>query len=241
MLERQEPNMDTIEANLLDKAKAPLILVVDDIPKNLEVIGNILSLEQYQISVAGDGQKAWNILQRISPDLILLDIMMPAIDGYTLCRRIKSMEDKKDIPIIFITAKTNPEDLIKGFELGAVDYITKPFNAAELSARVRTHIALYRTQKRNESLIKELRTALAQVKSLSGLLPICSSCKKIRDDAGYWSQVETYISEHTDVRFSHGICPACVRRQYPDIADKILSSSNIVDSPPVVQATEKKG
>jgi len=231
--------METIEANLLEKA--PLILVVDDIAKNLEVIGNILSLEQYQISVAGDGQKAWNILQRISPDLILLDIMMPAVDGYTLCRRIKSVEDKKDIPIIFITAKTNPEDLIKGFELGAVDYITKPFNAAELSARVRTHIALYRTQKRNEFLIKELRTALAQVKSLSGLLPICSSCKKIRDDAGYWSQVDTYISEHSEVRFSHGICPACVRIQYPDIADKILSGRENVDPSSGVQAGEKKG
>lgn len=212
--------MDIIDPN--PPEKAPLILVVDDIPKNLEVIGNILSLEQYQISVAGDGQKAWNILQRLSPDLILLDIMMPAIDGYTLCRRIKSLEDKKDIPIIFITAKSEPDDLVKGFASGAVDYITKPFNAAELSARVRTHIALYRAKKRNEFLIEELQAALAQVKKLSGMLPICSSCKKIRDDEGYWNQVESYISAHADVRFSHGICPACVRKEYPDLASQIL-------------------
>ncbi|MBU1566284.1 MAG: response regulator [Proteobacteria bacterium] len=203
--------------------KAPLILVVDDVAKNLEVIGNILSLEDYQISVAGDGQKAWNILQRISPDLILLDIMMPTLDGYTLCRRIKALEDKKDIPIIFITAKSNPEDLVKGFEVGAVDYITKPFNAAELSVRVKTHISLYRTKKRNQLLIDELRQALCQVKKLTGLLPICSGCKKIRDDDGYWNKVEAYISAHADVRFSHGICPDCVRKQYPDLADKILS------------------
>jgi len=233
--------MDILDPNPLEKA--PLILVVDDIPKNLEVIGNILSLEDYQISIAGDGQRAWNIIQRISPDLILLDIMMPNIDGYTLCRRIKTLEDKKDIPVIFITAKTETEDLVKGFESGAVDYITKPFNAAELSARVRTHIALYRAKKRNEFLIEELQTALAQVKRLSGLLPICSCCKKIRDDAGYWSQVEAYISAHMDVRFSHGICPSCVREQYPDLADQILKDYNSdppLSFPPASLEKEKK-
>ncbi len=213
--------MSRSDPNLAEKA--PLILVVDDIAKNLEVIGNILSTENYQISFAIDGQKAWNILQRIRPDLILLDIMMPGLDGYALCRQIKAMEDKKDIPIIFVTAKTAPEDLAKGFALGAVDYITKPFSAAELSARVRTHISLYRAKKRNELLIEELQVALAQVKKLSGLLPICSVCKQIRDDEGYWSQVEEYLTTHTEVRFSHGICPVCIREQYPDLANKILS------------------
>lgn len=202
--------------------KAPLILVVDDVAKNLEVICNILSLENYQISVAGDGHKAWNILQRLNPDLILLDIMMPNIDGYTLCRRLKEVEGKKDIPIIFVTARTGREDLIRGFEVGAVDYITKPFNSAELLARVRTHVSLYRANKRNEFLIAELRNALSQVKTLSGLLPICSGCKQIRDDDGYWRQVESYLADHADVTFTHGICPTCVRKQYPDLADQIL-------------------
>ncbi len=206
------------------EGKAPLVLVIDDIAKNLEVIGNILSLENYQISVAVDGQKAWNILQRISPDCILLDIMMPTVDGYTLCRRIKTLEDKKDIPIIFVTAKTSSEDLAKGFEVGGVDYITKPFSAVELIARVRTHISLYRAKKRNDFLIEELRLALSQVKKLSGMLPICSSCKKIRDDEGYWNQVEAYISAHSDVRFSHGICPTCLQKHYPELASRILGT-----------------
>lgn len=213
--------------NFLDpesEGKAPLVLVIDDIAKNLEVIGNILSLENYQISVAVDGQKAWNILQRISPDCILLDIMMPTVDGYTLCRRIKTLEDKKDIPIIFVTAKTSPEDLAKGFEVGGVDYITKPFSAIELIARVRTHISLYRAKKRNDFLIEELQTALSQVKKLSGMLPICSSCKKIRDDEGYWNQVEAYIAAHSDVRFSHGICPTCLQKHYPELANRILGT-----------------
>jgi CheY-like chemotaxis protein len=215
------------DLNFLDpdsEGKAPLVLVIDDIAKNLEVIGNILSLENYHISVAVDGQKAWNILQRISPDCILLDIMMPTVDGYTLCRRIKTLEDKKDIPIIFVTAKTSPEDLAKGFEVGGVDYITKPFSALELIARVRTHISLYRAKKHNDFLIEELRTALSQVKKLSGMLPICSSCKKIRDDEGYWNQVEAYIAAHSDVRFSHGICPTCLQKHYPELAKRILGT-----------------
>ena len=121
--------------------KPPLILVVDDVAKNLEVMCNILSIENYQISVASDGRKAWHILQRLSPDLILLDVMMPNVDGYTLCRHIKTVESKKDIPIIFVTARTGRVDLIKGFEVGGVDYITKPFNASELLVRVRTLLA----------------------------------------------------------------------------------------------------
>ena len=230
--------MDNFDFDLPERP--PLILVVDDIPKNLELVGNILSLEQYQISVADDGDKAWKIINRISPDLILLDIMMPTIDGYTLCRKIKALEDKKDIPVIFITAKTSPEDLVKGFELGAVDYITKPFNAAELTARVRTHIALYRAKKKNEYLIEELRAALVQVKTLSGLLPICCVCKKIRDDEGYWQQVETYISAHADVRFSHGLCPACIRTKYPQFAKAILDKQKTEADPSPPPASPKK-
>ena len=226
----KESYMEIFDSSLPEKP--PLILVVDDIPKNLEVIGNILSLEQYQISVAGDGEKAWKILNRISPDLILLDIMMPTVDGYTLCRQIKSLENKKDIPIIFVTAKSAPEDLAKGFELGAVDYITKPFNASELIARVRTHVSLYRAKKKNEFLIDELQTALAQIKKLSGLLPICCVCKKIRDDEGYWNQVEAYISAHIDVRFTHSLCPACVRTQYPEYARAILDKGDPEGVPP---------
>lgn len=220
--------------------KPPLILVVDDIPKNLELIGNILSLEQYRISVADDGDKAWKIVNKISPDLILLDIMMPTIDGYTLCRKIKALEDKKDIPVIFITAKSSPEDLIKGFEIGGVDYITKPFNAAELTARVRTHIALYRAKKKNEYLIEELQAALAQVKTLAGLLPICCVCKKIRDDEGYWQQVETYISAHADVRFSHSLCPVCIRTKYPQFAKAMLNKEEPEAGPPPQPASPKK-
>lgn len=220
--------------------KPPLVLVVDDIPKNLELICNILSLEQYRLSVADDGDKAWKIINRINPDLILLDIMMPTIDGYTLCRKIKTLEDKKDVPVIFITAKSNPEDLVKGFAIGAVDYITKPFNAAELTARVRTHIALYRAKRKNDYLIEELQAALTQVKTLSGLLPICCVCKKIRDDKGYWQQVEAYISAHADVQFSHGLCPACIRTKYPQFAKAMLDKEEAeAGSPPPPDADKK--
>jgi len=100
--------------------------------------------------------------------------------------------------------------------MGAVDYVTKPFTASVLVARVRTHLDLKMIQERQAKTITSLEEALAKVKLLSGLVPICAHCKKIRDDKGYWNQIEVYISEHSEADFSHGICPDCVHELYPD-------------------------
>ena len=120
----------------------PLILIVDDIPKNLQVLSSILSFEGYQISFASSGSQALNIIETSLPDLILLDIMMPIMDGYEVCKILKSNPRTKDIPIIFLTGKVEAEDIVHGLKIGAVDYITKPFNSAELLSRVHTHIEL---------------------------------------------------------------------------------------------------
>ncbi len=120
----------------------PFILVVDDILKNLQVIGNILEDEGYEISVATSGEEAIEMLQEDIPDLILLDVMMPGMNGFEVCRRLKDMEKIKDVPVIFLTAKTETEDIIKGFELGGVDYISKPFKKEELLVRIKTHLQL---------------------------------------------------------------------------------------------------
>jgi diguanylate cyclase (GGDEF)-like protein len=133
-----------------------LILIVDDLPQNLQVLGSILRKSKYQIAVATNGQQAIDILQNISPDLILLDVMMPGIDGHEVCRRLKEQEKLRDISIIFLTAKSETDDIVKGFELGAVDYITKPFNATELLARVKTHIELKKNRDVILNLIDEL-------------------------------------------------------------------------------------
>jgi adenylate cyclase len=118
------------------------ILVVDDTPANIQALAAILKERGYQISVATNGQQALDVLGRVQPDLILLDVMMPGMDGFETCRRLKAAEQWRHIPVIFLTAKTETADIVQGFELGAVDYVAKPFNAHELLARVNTHLTI---------------------------------------------------------------------------------------------------
>ena len=118
------------------------ILVVDDTPANIQAVVAILKEKGYQLSIATNGKQALAALERIRPDLILLDVMMPEMDGFETCRRLKENESWREIPIIFLTAKTETADLVKGFEAGAVDYVGKPFNAHELLARVNTHLTI---------------------------------------------------------------------------------------------------
>ena len=200
------------------------LLIVDDISDNIQVLGHVLAKEDYLVSFATDGRQALEMIAENDFDLILLDIMMPRMDGYEVCRRLKRLPDKSEIPVIFLTARTEAQDIIKGFEVGAVDYVTKPFNAPELLARVRTHIELRTARvtidKRNLELAQknhELQNALARIKSLEGILPICSYCNNIRDEKGDWHRLETYISRHSTAEFSHGICPLCMRRHHPDL------------------------
>jgi len=130
-----------------------LILVVDDVTKNIQILGNFLREADYDIAVATSGMQALAVLEHVTPELILLDIMMPGMDGFEACRRIKERDDTQDIPVVFVTAKTDIDDIVRGFELGAVDYITKPFNRLELLARVKTHVDLRRSRR---DLIKAL-------------------------------------------------------------------------------------
>ncbi|MCP4220713.1 MAG: response regulator [bacterium] len=131
------------------------ILIVDDVPKNLQVLVNMLREKDYKISVATDGKKAMDMLKRFLPDLVLLDIMMPHMDGFEVCKALKSDSRTKGIPVIFLSAKTEAEDIVKGFSLGAVDYVTKPFNKAELLARVKTHLELKKAHKEIVDLEKK--------------------------------------------------------------------------------------
>lgn len=118
------------------------VLIVDDIPSNLNFLSEVLHLEGIGVLLATSGMDAIEIAQYKHPDLILLDIAMPLMDGYEVCAKLKANEETRDIPVIYLTARTEPEDILKGFETGAVDYILKPFNATELIARVKTHLEL---------------------------------------------------------------------------------------------------
>jgi len=131
----------------------------------------------------------------------------------------------REIPVIFLTAEGREKEILKGFEIGAVDYVTKPFSSVELLARVKSQVGLQKTHAELKKTNEDLRQALAEVKHLSGLLPICASCKKIRDDTGYWQAIENYITTHSDAQFSHGICDECLKAQYPEIADRVLQQT----------------
>jgi len=149
----------------MEKAKEKYkILIVDDIPENIELAANILSTKNYNITFARSGAAALQKVKSIDFDLILLDVMMPEMDGFQVCAQLKSDPATKDIPVIFLTAKTEADNIVKGFELGAVDYVTKPFNTDVLLARVNAHIGIRDSLRKK----REIEARLAAIKDNSG-------------------------------------------------------------------------
>jgi PleD family two-component response regulator len=207
-----------------------VVMVIDDNLMNVQVLAPILLTMGLEVSTLTDAKTVVKDVRNVSPDLILLDIIMPGVDGFEACRLLKDCDDTKDIPIIFLTAKREVDSVAEGFDLGGVDYIHKPFKSQELQARVKTHLAL-RLERRQrianeqklEKTVAELETKIREIELLQELLPICSQCKKIRDDKGYWSQVEEYFSAKSSIQFSHSLCPHCVVDLYPEIGQKVLN------------------
>lgn len=198
------------------------VLVVDDTPTNLRLVSDVLADAGFEVAVARSGEEALARLEVYRPDVVLLDVMMPGLDGFETCRRMKASAAWADIPVIFMTALGDVESKLAGFAAGAVDYVTKPFDVREVVARARTQVTLRRLERelvdRNAALARtnaELQEALASVRTLSGLLPICAHCKKIKDDEGSWRRVEDYVAARTEAEFTHGICPACLERHFP--------------------------
>jgi CheY-like chemotaxis protein len=207
------------------------ILIVDDSPDQQVLLRAILGKAGHTDLLSADSAKtAFPLLDmdgQEAPtriDLILMDVLMPELDGVEACRQIKSRPHLSDIPIIMVTAKNDHSNLQAAFAAGAVDYITKPVNSMELLARASSALALKKEmdcrKAREEELRRsndELQKALRDVKVLRGLIPICASCKKIRNDGGFWQQLEEYIGEHSEAEFSHGICQPCVKKLYPGV------------------------
>jgi len=138
------------------------VLIVDDLPKNIQVLGKILSDEGFRVAFSTNGQDALRLVGETGFDCILLDIMMPGMDGFEVCMELKKKAVSQDIPVIFLTAKNEQESVVKGFELGAQDYVTKPFNSAELIARVKTHIDLVEKKKELNNLNLHLEDKVRQ-------------------------------------------------------------------------------
>ncbi|OFW21737.1 MAG: hypothetical protein A3H97_16510 [Acidobacteria bacterium RIFCSPLOWO2_02_FULL_65_29] len=195
-------------------------LVADDDRLNATLVARSLEKFGLDVVVTSDGAQAWKRLEADpAVSLAILDWMMPGIDGPELCRRIRSDEARASMYVLLLTARDSRTDLVAGLDAGANDYLTKPFDPDELRARVDVGLRVLALQQRLAERVAELQDALAKVKRLSGLLPICSYCKSVRKDHDYWEQVEQYVSEHSDVQFSHGICPACfdkVSAQFED-------------------------
>ena len=145
------------------------LLIVDDTPQNLQVLGGILREQGYKLSVAQSGVQALEVARRVLPDLILLDVMMPEMDGFEVCRQLKADPAMAEIPVIFLTAKTEAEDVVRGFELGAVDYVGKPFNPPELLQRVQTHLELALLRRDLERQVEEKTSQLLQAQRLESM------------------------------------------------------------------------
>ena len=193
------------------------ILIVDDNPDNLRLLSGLLSEHHYTVRLAQNGKRALATSRKEAPDLVLLDIMMPEMDGFEVCRQLREDERTAHIPIIFISALDETTDKVKAFSQGGVDYISKPFQAEEVLARIKTHLSLSLLQLQLEKKNSELQKALDEIKILQGILPICASCKKIRNDDGTWEHIECYIMDHSEAEFTHGYCEECAQKLYPGL------------------------
>jgi DNA-binding response OmpR family regulator len=186
------------------------ILVAEDQIVSRRVLTANLRKWGYEVVAVENGLDAWQVLDSPdAPELSILDWLMPGMDGIEICRKIRKSKQTKPKYLILLTSRRAQADKVEGLNSGADDYITKPFDREELHARVRIGARVLELQGALAQRVRELEEALAKVKALQGLLPICSYCKKIRNDRNYWQQVEGYISEHSEVQFSHGICPDC--------------------------------
>ncbi len=186
------------------------ILIAEDDPVSRTVLHAALTKWGHEVLVTQDGDEAWEALNREgAPQFAVLDVMMPGLDGIEICRRLRETTTHTPTYVILLTAMSGKSDVVRGLDAGANDYVTKPFDYDELRARVNVGSTVVALQQNLAARVAELVEAVTQVKRLEGILPICSYCKHVRDDKNYWQQVETYIADHSEARFSHSICPTC--------------------------------
>jgi len=196
----------------VEAAPAPpsSVLIAEDEPASRRLLEGILRRWGHDVVVTADGDEAWAALQRPgAPSVAILDWVMPGLAGVDICRKVQAEGSQTPPYLILLTANTDRANVVEGLQAGADDFIGKPFDHGELRARLIVAMRVVELRQRLADRVKELEAAIARVKQLQGLLPICAYCKKIRDDQNYWQRVEEYVSAHADVRFSHGICPQC--------------------------------
>ena len=191
------------------------VLIAEDDYLNSEMLKGLLEEIWYTVvGEAADGLETVEMTQSLQPDVVLMDIKMPDMDGLEATRLI---QERCPTPVVVVTAYETPELVEEASAAGVGAYLVKPPSAREMERAITIAIARFDDLMELRRLNAELQDALAKVRTLSGLLPICSSCKKIRDDEGYWNQLEAYIQEHSNAVFSHGLCPGCAKKLYPEV------------------------
>lgn len=211
--------------------KAVRVLVVDDSRTNRQILLHQTVAWNMRATEAESGVRAIELMREAAAqgdpfNIIILDLMMPDMDGLEICRRVRELSDAIPPYIILLTAMRNKEDVVNGIRAGANDYLTKPFHRDELRVRIGVGAQMIELHKTLAARVKELEAALTQVKQLQGILPLCSYCKKIRDDDDYWQQVDSYVAARSEAQFSHSICPDCYEEVAKPQLEKFRSDAN---------------
>ena len=198
------------------------IMLIEDSAEDAQLVREMLDDRGYDYVLKRTDRlsSGLRLLEEESFDVVLLDLGLPDSAGFDALTKIRNQAPP--LPIIILTGLSDEALAVKAISLGAQDYLVKGNFAADALYRSISHsIERQRLETERERLILELQEALSKVKQLSGLLPICASCKQIRDDKGYWTQVEVYMSEHTEIDFTHTVCPECTKKLYPEYYDAI--------------------
>jgi DNA-binding response OmpR family regulator len=189
------------------------ILVAEDHRTTLHFLQRMLESWGFEVIAVEDGEAALEILQSDdAPPLAILDRMMPKLDGVEVCAGVRQCNNHPYIYMMLLSALTKKDEIKAGLEAGADGYLSKPFDSDELRARIRAGQRVVTLERTLQRRVAELQKALADVKKLKQLLPICTYCKKVRDDRDYWHQIEEYIHTETGADFSHGVCPNCLAK-----------------------------
>lgn len=199
--------------------EANKILIAEDHYVSRHLLERNLSNWGFNVVCAEDGEAAFAILNgEDAPPIAILDWMMPKMDGVEVCQRVRARKDKPYVYLLLLTAKSQKEEVAAGLDAGADDYVIKPFDPDELRARLKVGQRVVNLERTLAKKIADLESALADVRKLKELLPICMYCKSIRDDKDYWHQIEEYLHSETGADFTHGVCPKCLeqmRHQIP--------------------------
>ena len=197
------------------KNRSTILIVEDD--KNVAIVleARLESFGYSVCAIAETGAQAIHQNRSHEPDLILMDILLKGdMNGIETAEQIVS---EYDVPIIYLSCLNTDEVMDRAARTNPYGYIIKPYNNSELRLSIEIALVKHAAAKERDKLIKALEKSLQEIKRLSGLLPICANCKRIRDEQDNWHEIEQYISDHSEADFSHGLCPNCARALYPEL------------------------